>query len=304
MRTLKFMAIAAVALDVSVGLAAPTAAITDPRVIDVAELDERMVELTIESPSVGEAKVRLLLPASFDEAPGRTYPVLYLLHGATQDRAAWTESTDVEALTSDLDLLVVMPDAGEWGWYSDWWNGGEGGQPAWETFHLSEVRDIIERDWRASDERIIAGLSMGGYGALHYASAHPELFRAVASFSGVVDPNGLGRDLDIDPWAWGDHEAQSEVWAAHDPVGMAEALRGKPLYLSWGDGQPGPLDPPGTSSYGLEAWVARQNEALVARLDALGIPATVEKGPGAHEWPYWQQGLHHALPLLLEALET
>ena len=53
--------------------------------------------------------------------------MLYLLHGATHNRAVWTEFTDVEELTADLDLLVVMPDAGEWGWYPDWWNGGEGG---------------------------------------------------------------------------------------------------------------------------------------------------------------------------------
>jgi S-formylglutathione hydrolase FrmB len=278
------------------------AAFSELRVADVAE---RTRDLTIESPSVGEVKVRLLLPASFADDPEVTYPVLYLLHGATQDYTAWTAETDVEELTADLPLLVVMPEAGEWGWYSDWWNDGEGGPPAWETFHLEEVRDIIERDWRASDERVIAGLSMGGYGALHYATAHPELFKAAASFSGVVDPNGVGRGLSIDPLAWGDPDEQAEVWAAHDPVGMAEALRGTPVYLSWGNGQPGPLDPSGTTadSYGLEAWVAPQNEALAARLEELGIPATVETGPGAHEWPYWEQGLHRALPMLLEAVD-
>jgi S-formylglutathione hydrolase FrmB len=69
----------------------------------------------------------------------------------------------VEELTADHPLLVVMPYAGEWGWYSDWWIDGKGGQPACETFHLEEVRDTIERDRRASDERVIAGLSMGGY---------------------------------------------------------------------------------------------------------------------------------------------
>ena len=52
-----------------------------------------------------------------------------------------------------------------------------------------------------------------------------------------------------------------------------------------------------------EAWAAPQNEAFVARLEELGIPVTFETGPGTHTWPYWQQGLHHALPLLLDALE-
>ena len=282
---------------------AAAVAFTEVRVADVAEVDERTRDLTIESPSVGEATVRLLLPAGFDEDADADYPVLYLLHGATGGHADWTAFTDVAALSADLDLLMVMPDGGEWGWYSDWWNAGEGGVPAWETFHLDEVREIVERDWQAGDVRAVAGLSMGGYGAMHYATAHPELFAAVASFSGVVDPNGTGQGLAIDPLAWGHPVDQSEVWAAHDPVAMAEALAGMPVYLSWGDGQPGPLDPEGTGPDDLEAWVAPQNEALAARLEELGIDATVESGSGTHTWPYWQQGLHHALPMLLEALE-
>jgi S-formylglutathione hydrolase FrmB len=275
---------------------------SEATVAAVEQLDERMVDLTIDSASVGEAKVRLLLPDGFDDDPDATYPVLYLLHGAQGDYASWTRETDVAELTEDLDLLVVMPEAGEWGWYSDWWNGGGGGQPAWETFHLSEVRCIIERDWGASEERIIAGLSMGGYGAMHYATAHPELFRAAASFSGVLDP--VGSDFWGNYLLWGDRKAQADIWAAHDPVAMAAALEGKPLYVSWQDGQPGPLDPPGTTadSYDLEAWVAPQNEAFVARLEELGIPVTVVTGACAHEWPYWEQGLHDALPMLLEAV--
>lgn len=277
-------------------------AFTELRVADVTEVDERTRDLIIESPSVGEATVRLLLPSGFDEDADRTYPVLYLLHGATGDHADWTEFSDVAELTADLDLLVVMPDGGEWGWYSDWWNAGEGGQPAWETFHLSEVREIIERDWQAGEDRAVAGLSMGGYGAMHYATAHPELFAAAASFSGVVDPNGTGRGLAIDPMAWGDPVEQSDIWDAHDPVAMVEALAGKPVYLSWGDGQPGPLDPEGASMDDLEAWVAPQNAALAAGFETLGIDAVVESGTGTHTWPYWERGLHHAMPILLAAL--
>jgi S-formylglutathione hydrolase FrmB len=280
-----------------------TVAFAELRVADVAELDERTRDLTIESPSVGEVKVRLLLPPGFHEDPDATYPVLYLLHGAWDDYTSWTRETDVEELTADLPLLVVMPDGGREGFYTDWWNEGDGGPPAWETFHLSEVRDILERDWRASDERVIAGLSMGGYGAMHYATAHPDLFEAAAAFSGVLDP--VGADFSGSYELWGDREEQAENWAAHDPVAMAEALRGKPLYVSWQDGQPGPLDSPGTTaeSYDLEAWVAPQNEAFVARLEELGIPVTTVTGSGAHEWPYWEQGLHDALPMLLKALE-
>ena len=101
------------------------------RIVDVEELDERMVDLTIDSPAVGTQKVRLLLPAGFDLGADADWPVLYLLHGGGNDYLSWTLETDVEELTADLDLLVVMPEAGAAGWYADWWIGGEGGPPMW-----------------------------------------------------------------------------------------------------------------------------------------------------------------------------
>lgn len=219
--------------------------------------------------------------------------MLYLLHGAWDDYTGWTRETDLAALTADLPLLVVMPEGGELGFYTDWWDGADG-RSAWETFHLTELRELLEQEWKAGDERVIAGLSMGGYGAMHYATAHPELFRAAASFSGVLDP--VHADLGSSSELWGDPVEQAENWAQHDTVGMAGALRGKPLYVSWNDGEPGPLDPPGAEFDDLEAWVAPQNEAFVAALEAAGIPVTTEIGKGRHEWPYWERGLHHALP--------
>ena len=65
---------------------------------------------------------------------------------------------------------------------------------------------------------------------MHYATAHPELFRAAASFSGMLDP--LGSDFDGGYMLWGDREAQAEIWAAHDPVGMAGALEGMTLHVA------------------------------------------------------------------------
>ncbi len=73
--------------------------------------------------------------------------------------------------------------------------------------------------------------------------------------------------------------------------------------VSYGDGQPGPLDPAGTTPSDLERWIAPQNDRFVARLKELGISVTVDAyGPGTHDWPYWQRALHESLPMLLEAL--
>jgi diacylglycerol O-acyltransferase/trehalose O-mycolyltransferase len=153
---------------------------------------------------------------------------------------------------------------------------------------------------------------MGGAGALTYAARHPGMFRAAASYSGVVHPLqpgwpqgflGLLRSFGVDPLAlWGDPVAQREIWEAHDPVYLAERLRQLPLFLSVGDGTAGPFDPPGTFDQ-LEAALSAQNRALAGRLEQVGAQVRVDfYGPGTHSWPYWERELHRSLPLLLGAL--
>ena len=177
--------------------------------------------------------------------------MLYLLAGSGQDHTSWTQYTDVEKLTAPTDLLVVMPDAGASpydGWYSDWWNNGAGGPPEWETFDLVELRQLLERNWHAGDKRVIAGLSMGGYGAMEYAARKPGMFLAAASYSGPLDMFGhlvRGSSREQGGWPsaiWGDPVAQADVWKAHDPTDNAAALKGTALYVAYGNGKIGPLD--------------------------------------------------------------
>jgi diacylglycerol O-acyltransferase / trehalose O-mycolyltransferase len=272
------------------------------RVVKVDTVDARTRDLTIDSPAVGLKTVRLLLPAGFDAKPAKTWPVLYLLHGATDSHEGWTQNSDVEKFTATTDLLVVMPDGGDWGWYSDWWNQGAGGPPMWETFHIVELRQLIERNWHAGQKHIIAGLSMGGMGAMIYAARNPKMFLAAASFSGVLDTVG-GQAHTDSTGTWGDPVAQADVWEAHNPLAQAESLKGLSLFVSYGNGQAGPFDSGVVPTGDLESWIASQNTTFVDRLKALGIPATVDAyGPGTHSWPYWERELHRAMPLLLKAL--
>lgn len=148
----------------------------------------------------------------------------------------------------------------------------------------------------------MAGLSMGGFGALSYAARHPGMFRAAAAFSGVVATRGTGFEGDV--MLWGDEVADAAIWAEHDPLSQAAALEGTALYIAYGNGTPGPLDPPGSGIDGGEQWLSGLNDKLVAELERLGIPATVDAyGPGTHTWPYWERALHASLPVLLGALE-
>jgi diacylglycerol O-acyltransferase/trehalose O-mycolyltransferase len=186
----------------------------------------RELDLTIRSPALGrEAKVRLLEP----ERGSRPYPVLYLLHGCCDSYESWTRSTSVERMAALRGELVVMPERGQVGFYSDWRDG-----PRWETFHTRELPALLGR-YGAGSRYAVAGLSMGGLGAIDYAARHPRLFRAAASFSGVLHPLseprvwlGLVGAYEPDPEAlWGDPREDRSTWAAHDPTELAGRLRGR-----------------------------------------------------------------------------
>ncbi|MFJ8542579.1 alpha/beta hydrolase [Streptomyces sp. NPDC093586] len=287
-------------------------------VVAVTRVADRQVDLTVRSTALGgrTVKVRLLTPDGWNPDAGHRqhWPTLWLLHGCCGDYTSWTAKTDVAETAALRDVLVVMPEAGWNGWYSDWWNHGRGGDPAWETFHTVELRHLLEHDWGAGARRAVAGLSMGGQGALLYAARHPGMFRAAAAYSGsahpLLDTESVDRIMGFfagqgnDPLrVWGDPVAQRRIWEDHDPYHLAKRLRSIPVYLSCGDGTTGPLDQPGATS-ALEADFNRQNQALAGELRRVGARhlTTNFYGPGTHGWAYWERELHASLPMLREAL--
>ena len=192
------------------------------------------------------------------------------------------------------------------GYYSDWWNGGKGGPPMWETFHLVELRQLLERNWHAGDKRAIAGISMGGYGAMEYSARRPGMFLFAASYSGPLDPVGGPAFSQVAgaPYnRWGDPVAQADVWKAHDPTDNAAALKGTALYVAYGNGEIGPLDSGSYDPAGVtELEIAAESAAFVKRLGQLKIPVTVHAYAGTHYDPYWERELHLSFPLILKAL--
>jgi S-formylglutathione hydrolase FrmB len=278
------------------------------RIVRVVTTGDRTRDLIIASPVAGTVPVRLLLPRTFDAQGADRYPALYLLHGGGGEYTDWTQQTGVEAVTAPTNLLVVMPAAASsrmFGWEPSSGPDPLAGRADWETFHLTELPQLMERNFRASDERAIGGLSLGGYGAVMYAARHPGLFRAVASYSGVLD---LTARSDMPPQAQAIVESAQQFgaaagWGKVNPIELVPSLRGTPLYISYGNGVPGPLDPAGTALDELETWVGAGGDDFVAALHAAGIAATVNAyGPGTHSWGYWDRELGASLPSLLAAL--
>ncbi|WP_295144742.1 alpha/beta hydrolase family protein [Saccharopolyspora sp.] len=284
----------------------------EPSVLQENRLDARTLDLLIYSPALGtSAPVRLLLPRGWKKHPDRTWPVLYLLHGCCEDAdyRAWTNFTDVQRFMSDKDVLTVIPSGGPAGFYTRW----AGGEPDWESFHLSELRGILERDYGAGDRRAVAGLSVGGYGSFAYAFRHPGMFRAAASYSGLLNTlqpgvPGVVQGLLVregeDPLAmWGSAVLDHPTWSARNPFDHAEQLRGTALYVSCGNGLPGPLDAPGALPDSLEPSALSTSLAMTSRLKAMGIAVTEHYyGAGRHDWPYWERELHRSWPMFADRL--
>jgi S-formylglutathione hydrolase FrmB len=134
----------------------------------------------------------------------------------------------------------VVPDAGIVGNYTNWYNDGAFGQPEWESYHIDQRLPWIDANYRtiaSRSGRAVAGLSMGGGGAMKYAAVYPDRFDAAASFSGAVDTNNTPvwtvtqasgvADGDHQPGAiFGLHETDDIRWRDNDPWDLAQNLAG------------------------------------------------------------------------------
>jgi S-formylglutathione hydrolase FrmB len=293
-------------------LAGRAAAAPDPQLLGSKQLSPRLQELTLRTPELATAThVRVLLPAGYAKHRKRRYPVLYLLHGASGDETSWTTQGEAATLTAKLPLIVVMPDGGHGGFYTDWFNNGALGKPRWETWHIRHLIPYVDSHYRTRptrSERAIAGLSMGGFGTFSYAARHPDLFTAALSMSGAVDitlaPSVIdpisASDGGVPGSLWGTYDTDQVRWRAHNPLDLAENLRGLALWLRTGNGQPGGPFGGGPNVDVIEAGVGVMAKNVHQRLLKLGIPHVFDDyGPGHHLWPYWNRDLKETLPAIM-----
>lgn len=154
-----------------------------------AALPDGLQTVTFHSPAVGrDMKFDIVLPPDYD-ASGRRYPVLYLLHGYMQNYTVWGRNLGAAFYAQQIgELIVVMPDAGN-SWYVNYAESGDGQLNRWEDHIMEDLLGYIDANFQTEarrEGRAIAGLSMGGYGALTLALRHPDKFVSVASTSGAL----------------------------------------------------------------------------------------------------------------------
>ena len=178
MRTARFGRAAVVAL-VLVALAAGAAA--QGRDLHTVEFFSPAVDRT--------ARYNILLPSDYETSTAR-YPVLYLLHGLTQNYTAWGRSNGAPFYGGLYDdLIVVMPDVGN-SWYVNWAESENGQRNNWEDHVIQDVVSHVDWTFRTiarREGRAMTGLSMGGFGAITMGLRHPEMFISIGSTSGALE---------------------------------------------------------------------------------------------------------------------
>jgi len=228
--------------------------------------------------------VNVLLPDDYFTS-NRRYPVLYLLHGGLQDFRKFDMEDDIRGLTAGKRLIVVMPDGGAAGWYSNPVNSFAGPKN-WESFHMNQLLPWIDANFRTYaeyDGRAVSGFSMGGFGALKYTAKYYGHFASVSSHSG---PASLRRDAGaVVHWANTSSAAVelnggtiygAPFWnqgrvAADNPVERIESYRNKRIFMVCG------LDEDVN-----ETFVRAGQREWRGKLAQAGIPHEWHELPGAH----------------------
>ncbi|MGA0332482.1 MAG: alpha/beta hydrolase [Kiritimatiellia bacterium] len=221
-----------------------------------------------------------------------TWPCLWLLHGLSDDHTAWLRRTSIERYAEAAGCAVVMPNCHR-SFYRDMAQGGEYG-----TFLMEELPALMRSFFPLSPERkdnAVAGLSMGGGGAVRWLLNRPEHFIAGASLSGVLDP--AGRVEEVRRNEPGRMLAESLALAYGD-----QDLRGSSEDLCWRVGQlpPESLRPPLLQICGTEDFLYDDNLRFRDAALQAGYPLTYRERPGSHEWGFWDQSIQEVLTWLPE----
>lgn len=240
----------------------------------------------------GERKYAVYLPPDY-ETSERSYPVLYLLHGAGDDQTGWVQFGEVLRLTDNAikdgtatPMVIIMPDAntGQRGYFN------QGADWRYEDFFFEELMPYVEKKFRIKGEkryRAVAGLSMGGGGSFMYALHHPELFSSACPLSAYIGPltiEDLKERLNRGTTKYSDKEIK-EYFARHNALNLIESVPMEDIksvrwYIDCGD----------------DDFLYEGNSLVHIAMTKKEIPHEYRVRDGRHSWTYWRE----ALPTVLE----
>jgi S-formylglutathione hydrolase FrmB len=247
----------------------------------------------------------IYLPADYDKS-NRRYPVLYLLHGYTDDETGWTQFGEAQVIADRLTqsgeaapMIIVMPDGGV-----TWYLNSYDGKIKYEDFFVKELIPYVDATYRTrttKQYRAIAGLSMGGYGTLLMATKHPDLFSAAAPLSSGVFTDEEIMNADERTW----NVVLGELYGKKDltgkdrltehyyknsilkiiETGNADELKKVRYYIDCGD----------------KDFLIKGNMAIHSALIDKKIPHEFRVREGVHNWTYWRTALPEVLKFVSES---
>ncbi len=243
-----------------------------------------------------ERKYAVYLPPDY-ETSERSYPVLYLLHGATDDHTGWVQFGEVLRITDAAikdgtvtPMIIVMPDAdtGRMGYFNagDW---------KYEDFFFEELMPHVEKKYRIKSEkryRAVAGLSMGGGGSFMYALHHPELFSSACPLSAYVGPLTMKELEDRMKW-YKEAYSKAELKTYFERHNVLELLETVPVadvksvrwYIDCGD----------------DDFLYEGNSLVHISMKKKEIPHEYRVRDGRHSWTYWREALPSVLEFVSDA---
>ncbi len=238
----------------------------------------------------------IYLPAGYDESNAK-YPVLYLLHGLTDNHTAWRDRGNINEIATDIfskgdtqAMIIVMPDAGTT-------HDGYFNCPGWgyEDFFFDEFIPHIESSYRINatrEHRAIAGLSMGGGGTIGYALRRSDMFSsayAMSALAGMIENSWITHDADTRRRLF----IQSVV--EYNNIAIVEnatkELRDSIASVRW------------FIDVGDDDFLLENNLDFIKAMRKQRIPHQLRVRDGGHTWQYWQQALYIALPFICEGFE-
>lgn len=263
----------------------------------VAQTGKVMESLKFESKIVSyPVEYSVYLPPDY-ETSQRSYPVVYLLHGFSDDETGWIQYGEANQIADQgikngdfPPCIIVMPDA-KVTWYCNKYDGTD----KWEDMFVNEFIPSVEKSLRTrgrKEFRAIMGLSMGGNGALFLAMRHPELFSSCIAFSAAVFTDAEIATLDNYTFYFRDLFGSNltgvarinDHWKSYSPLhiietGDLEKIKTVKYYIDCGD----------------DDFLYKGNSALHVIMRDKGVPHEFRTRDGAHEWTYWRTGLPEGL---------
>lgn len=259
--------------------------------VETVQLQSRLIGKTL--------PYNVILPRDYQTSPRSRYPVLYLLHGFSGHYSDWVARSNLADYAAEYRMIVVTPEGND-GWYTD--SAGTAADK-YESYILQELIPDVDRRFRTIQTRYargIAGLSMGGYGALKFGLKYPDRFAFAGSLSGAVETASWTEDDLKDLKA-----IRDSVFGVFGPVGSETRKRNDLVEITRG------LTPARVAGLpylyldcGTEDFLVDMNQRFAALLREKKIPHEYRELPGNHNWEYWDQQVREVLKIAAEKMHA